>query len=103
MNTDVSALSKQPQSQTVLVALIVVLIALSFPFDDIISRMLTSLHLGPDFRLELRTLQQYGQLSTTVVGLVVIWLVDPARRRQLLDWGAAIGVTSLVCFVLKIC
>ncbi len=103
MNTDVAALAKQPQSQTVLVALTVVLIVLSFPFDAIISRMLTSLPLGPDFRLELRTLQQYGQLSTTVVGLVVIWLVDPARRRQLLDWGVAIGVTSLACFVLKIC
>lgn len=78
-----------------------VLAILLFPLDGVISRGLKDLKLGPDFRVELQTMQQYGQFSVTVIGMVIIWLVDPQRRRRLLDWLAAVGVTSLACFLLK--
>jgi membrane-associated phospholipid phosphatase len=76
--------------------------ALLFPLDGVISRSLQDLKLGPDFRVELQTVQQYGQLSFTVIGMVAIWLLDPQRRQRLLDWLAAVVVTSLSCFILKI-
>jgi membrane-associated phospholipid phosphatase len=79
------------------------LVILLFPFDGVISRGFKDLKLGPDFRVELQTVQQYGQVSVTLIGMVVIWLLDPQRRQRLLDWLVAIGVTSLSCFLLKIC
>ena len=78
-----------------------VLLVLFFPLDGVISRSLKDLKLGPDFRVELQTVQQYGQLSATLIGMALIWLLDPLRRRRLLDWLTAIGVTSLSCFLLK--
>jgi membrane-associated phospholipid phosphatase len=83
--------------------LAVVLVALFFPLDGVISSSLKDLELGPDFRVELQTVQQYGQLSATLIGLAIIWLIDPQRRRRLLDWLAAVGVATLSCFLLKIC
>ena len=81
----------------------VVLVALFFPLDGVISRSLKDLELRPDFRVELQTVQQYGQFSATVIGMALIWLLDPLRRRRLLDWLAAIGVATLSCFLLKMC
>lgn len=83
--------------------LAVVLVVLFFPLDGVISSSLKDLKLGPDFRVELQTVQQYGQLSATLMGLAIIWLIDPQRRRRLLDWLAAVGVATLSCFLLKIC
>lgn len=80
-----------------------VLVVLFFPLDGVISRSLKDLKLGPDFRVELQTVQQYGQLSATLIGMALIWLLDPLRRRRLLDWLAAIGIASLSCFFLKMC
>ncbi len=102
MNTDGPGTSGQPRSRLLSTVLTAGLIGLLFPFDGVISGNLEHVHLGPDMHVELKTLQQYGQLSATVMTMVVIWLLDPARRKRLLDWGAAIGVTSLSCFVLKI-
>ncbi len=80
-----------------------ILAVLFFPFDGVISRSLKDLKLGPDFRVELQTLQQYGQFSVTVIGMAIIWLLDPQRRQRLLDWLAAVAVATFSCFLLKIC
>lgn len=78
-----------------------VLVLLLFPFDGVIARSFVDLKLGPDFRVELQTVQQYGQVSVTLIGMAIVWLVDPERRRRLLDWLIAVGATSLLCFLLK--
>ena len=80
-----------------------VLVLLFSPLDGIISGSLKKLELGPDFRVELQTLQQYGQMSATLIGMAIIWLLDPQRRQGLLDWLAAIGVATLSCLLLKMC
>ncbi|HXG19525.1 MAG TPA: phosphatase PAP2 family protein [Methylomirabilota bacterium] len=80
-----------------------VLVLLFFPFDGAIVRSFVGLKLGPDFRVELQTVQQYGQLSATLMGMAIIWLADPRQRRRLLDWLAAIAVSDLSCLLLKIC
>src|SRR5262245_39253924 len=90
-------------SLVVPVVLAFVLVLLFFPLDGVISNSLKGLKLGPDFRVELQTIQQYGQLSVTVLGMAIIWLLDSQRRLHLLDWLAAIGVTTFSCFLLKIC
>ncbi|MBI3302836.1 MAG: phosphatase PAP2 family protein [Deltaproteobacteria bacterium] len=74
-----------------------------FPFDGVISKSMKDFQLAPDLRSELEALQQYGALSTMVVGIAIIWLVDPERRRRLLDWLAAAALTSLTCTAVKIC
>jgi membrane-associated phospholipid phosphatase len=74
-----------------------------FPLDGVVSRGLRDLKLGPDFRVELQTVQQYGQISVTLIGMAIIWLLDPRRRWRLLDWLAAVVLTSLSCFLLKMC
>jgi membrane-associated phospholipid phosphatase len=76
--------------------------AVVFPFDGAISSSITALHLSKDLQGELKVLQQYGALSTMVVAMVLIGLLDPARRRSLFDWGTAVVVNSLARTVMKV-
>jgi membrane-associated phospholipid phosphatase len=78
------------------------LVAVVFPFDGTISSSITTLHLSKDLQGELKVLQQYGAPSTMVVAMVLIGLLDPARRRRLCDWGTAVVVNSLACTAVKI-
>lgn len=80
---------------------------LAFPFDGAVAawaRSLAADGLGGDLELELRTLQQFGDLATTALIAVTICLLDPGMRRRLLDWLAGIlvagvGVTGLKMLV----
>lgn len=58
--------------------------------------------LGGDFRRELGALQQYGQFTFSVVIGLVIFSLDYARRRRLLDWLLAGLLTWAVCFAMKV-
>lgn len=58
--------------------------------------------LGGDVRRELEAVQQYGQFTITVLVLATIWLLDPGRRRRLLDYLAAMGLTALVVLPVKL-
>lgn len=42
-----------------------------------------SLALGGDLRRSLELLQQFGDLTTSLISLILIWLLDPANRRRL--------------------
>ena len=77
--------------------------AFVWPLDGAIARSASTLResLGGDLRRELETIQQFGDLITTLLIAWVIWAVDPARRRRLLDWGFAIGLTAVVVSGLK--
>lgn len=57
--------------------------------------------LGGDIKRELESLQQFGQGGMTVVVIIAIWLMDPPRRKRLVDWMAAIGVAAVLAFGLK--
>lgn len=72
------------------------------PFDRGLSEGVRALPIGGDVQRELVTLGQYGQLGSVVLVGVVIWLLDPDRRRRLLDWCAAAVPIWLVVNALKL-
>jgi len=71
------------------------------PIDGWVQSQIRTIHLGGDVRRELEALQQYGQLSVSVIIAVVIVLLDPRRARRLLDWGLALGITAGLGLILK--
>jgi len=77
------------------------LVVLLFPFDAALSRALRSIPLRGDFRRELEAAQQYGQGVSTALIALIIYLQDPKRRRNLLDWGAALATTGVAVILAK--
>ncbi len=71
------------------------------PFDGMVARWAGSIRLGGDIRREVEALQQYGQLSFSLIAAAVIALLDPKRTRRLLDWAVALGLTATMGLVLK--
>ncbi|MFN0011042.1 MAG: phosphatase PAP2 family protein [Phycisphaerales bacterium] len=71
------------------------------PRDEAIRAWVRSMPLSGDFKREVETLQQFGQGAISVLIGLVILLVDPARRRRLLDWIAGALVLTVVVNVLK--
>lgn len=57
--------------------------------------------LGGDVERELGALQQFGQGAMTLLAAWAIWLVDPKRRRRLLDWVAAVVLAALIAYPAK--
>lgn len=78
-----------------------VLFAALLPFDGAISRAARQLHLGGDVRREVEALQQFGQLTSSVLVALAIWLADPKSRRRLADLGAAFLVTAVIVIAMK--
>jgi membrane-associated phospholipid phosphatase len=78
-----------------------VLFAVLLPFDGSISRAARAVHLGGDVRREVEALQQFGQLTFSVLVALTIWMVDPKGRRRLADWGAAFLVTAVIVVLMK--
>ena len=56
---------------------------------------------GGDFKRELEAIQQFGQGASLVVIATTIFLLDPTRRRRLLDLAAAAASTGLLVLTLK--
>lgn len=84
-------------------AVLLVAAACVFAFDAGISRWVRSdLALRGDIRREFETAQQYGQGGAILLVAVVIWLMDPGRRRWMLDYLAAIGLAGLVTIGIKV-
>lgn len=104
-DTEAVALSEErigtPAPWVVPLVLGMVAIVLLLPLDFAVSSALRSLKLGGDIKKELNFLQQYGQASCIVIVGLIIWTLDPAQRRRLLDWGAAIVVTWVSVQVIK--
>lgn len=75
--------------------------AVCVPLDGALARAIGSVGLGGDVRRELEALQQFGQLSFSLLIAWLIVLVDRDRCRRLLDWLAAGLVTALVLYPSK--
>ena len=74
------------------------------PFDGAISHAAIAFRentLGGDIRRELESLQQYGQGATTILVVWAIWLLDPHRRKRLLDWLVAVLIAAAVTMPMK--
>ncbi|MBS0189658.1 MAG: phosphatase PAP2 family protein [Phycisphaerales bacterium] len=85
------------------------LIALGFcliPLDGTIRQFFSSVRLGGDVLRELELLQQFGDLATTVLAMVIILMLDPLslrdKARRLADWGLAYGVVSAAAHAIKV-
>jgi membrane-associated phospholipid phosphatase len=70
---------------------------LFYPVDGPISRFFREHRLGGDIRRELEAAQQYGQLVSSLLIALVIWLQDPRARRRLAHWAAGFLVAGIVC------
>ncbi len=55
-----------------------------------------------DVHRELEFLQQFGAVSSVVIILAVMWLVDPQRRHRAVAIIAAVALNSAVMYVLKL-
>jgi membrane-associated phospholipid phosphatase len=71
--------------------------AVIHPFDAQVAAAFAQFakSLSGDLRREAEAWQQYGQGVFIVVLILVIWLLDPARRRRLLDLALALGIAQI--------
>lgn len=74
---------------------------LCVPIDGRLVELLGAVRLGGDVRRELEALQQFGQLSFSLLIAWAIVLLDRERCRRLLDWLAAGLLTALVLYPAK--
>lgn len=73
-----------------------------WPLDGPISDAARAVRLAGDARRELEALAQYGQGSATALAALAIALLDPERRRRLIDWAAAALLVGLACVAAKV-
>jgi membrane-associated phospholipid phosphatase len=93
------ARSLDPRLRAILLAAVAT--ALFLPFDGAIGALARTIRLPSDIEGELEMLQQYGQFTATVLGTILVLLLEPSVRRRLLDWWLALGFSSLACHPLK--
>lgn len=78
------------------------------PFDGSIAAFMRHFQeggrwrIGGDARLVINTVQQFGDLATSLLIGWAIVLLDRERARRILDWAVAAGLTLLVLNVLKL-
>ncbi len=83
--------------------ILLVAAAIAFPFDAAVARWAGTLEnqLGGDVLRELKALQQFGQGAWILIIAIAFVSLQPWRARRLLDFAAAVGVTSLISLMLK--
>lgn len=59
------------------------------------------LRIGRDFLRTMEFLQQFGDVASTVIAAVVVFLLDPGRRRRMLDWLAGALATGGAVHAMK--
>ncbi len=100
-NPDVARSAKRRRASTTPALLSLAVGAVGFivvhPFDLRILEHVSSVgaSLGGDLRRELFAWQQYGQGFAIIVTALLIWLLDPPRRRRLLDLGLAVALAQV--------
>jgi membrane-associated phospholipid phosphatase len=79
-----------------------VLALLLWPFDGFFLSALSRVPIRHDWQMALRVVQQFGDLLTILVTALLIWVLDPARRKRLADLFLAAVIVALVCLALKV-
>lgn len=79
------------------------LAAAVMPLDRWLYDAVRAVDLGGDPRRELHAWQQFGAVTSVAVVALVVALVDPPRRRRLLDLAAAYALVGVVVQALKMC
>ncbi len=91
-----------PIARLGLVLLAAAVLTVAFqPFDAAIYEGVVGLRLRGDLKREVETIQQFGQATTSVVGVVLIAFASPHRVRRLLDWGLAAAATGGAVMALR--
>lgn len=78
-----------------------ILFLLLWPLDGAVRALASALPIGGDLRRELEAWQQFGGITSLLFAAAAIWLLDPARRRRLLDLAAAAVMTGIAANLLK--
>ena len=78
-----------------------VLVVLLARFDGAVDQIKVSGVLRGDLRRELEAVQQFGQGTFSVLIGLVIFLLDPARRRWLLGWAVSAAVLGITVTGMK--
>lgn len=102
-----ASLARTPTVPTVWGPLVLIALGLSvIPLDGPIRQFVYSFKVGGDVKRELELLQQFGDLATTVLAMIVVILLDPGSKleksRRLFDWALAFGLVSGVAHLLKV-
>lgn len=77
---------------------LIVVLGVLLPTDRSTAGLLRAWHarLGGDPKRELAALQQFGQLASTVLAMLLVWRLDPARRWLLRTWLVAIALAMAI-------
>ncbi|MBL8765078.1 MAG: phosphatase PAP2 family protein [Phycisphaerae bacterium] len=78
------------------------LLVVLWPLDGAICAAARGWRLGGDVRRELEAAQQYGQLVSSLVAALAVFLLDRARRARLWDWALAAVLAALAYHALKL-
>ncbi len=71
------------------------------PFDGAIMGALQPARPSGDLRREMELLQQFGSLTSIVIGALFIWRLDPKRLYVIRQWLIATALGWLIVFALK--
>ncbi len=71
------------------------------PFDAPIAAWIRALPVRGDIAQELKAWQQWGAIGSLLFTLVLIWRLDPARTRRVLDLAASALLVGLIATGLK--
>ncbi|MDX2115017.1 MAG: phosphatase PAP2 family protein [Planctomycetota bacterium] len=71
------------------------------PLDQVLHEAIRGLRPGGDLRRELELLQQFGSPTTIALCALLIWRLDPARLRRVIDWALAAAASWGAVMVLK--
>jgi membrane-associated phospholipid phosphatase len=84
------------------IAAAVVLAVVLTPADPAIARAVGAIPLAGDARRTLETLQQFGDLATMAIAIILIALLDRRRLRRTLDWILAAILAALAFNATKV-
>ena len=76
------------------------------PFDGVVRQWVYTHRVGGDLKRELEFLQQFGAISSVVILMLVVLLLDSRsrdwKRSRIFDWTAAACLTGAVGHLLKV-
>ncbi len=90
-----------PRRSLLIAAVLLALGLVLLTIDGAIMRAIQSARPSGDLRREMELLQQFGSLTSIVVGALFIWRLDPRRLFIIRQWIFAAAIGWLAVFALK--